>query len=222
MLRTNTLGLRALNRVHGALCVLTVLGVAAWAGGARVARADDVVRIEEDWELVVGEPDPATDAPQLTCVFSPVAEVNQAYAAFDINHHSQPSYKAGGLQLQVWSNNTPLLSDNDPDGATLSTSGETITWTQSMDLSAGNLTVAITKGASDTWGAFGGGGKLKATVGTSLTNLNSYSPDVSVANSGIGFASNRVQSLRLKCVRYFKASGQTVQDNTVRTVYDHE
>ena len=222
MSRNIAVGLRALGRLKSTCLLLVLGGVATWAGGLQVASADDVVRVEEDWELVVGQPDPATNAPQLTCVFSPIAEVNTAYAAFDINHHSQPSYKAGGLQLQVWSNNTPLLSDNDPDGETLSTTGETITWTQSMELSAGALTVAITKGSSDTWGTFGGGGKLKATVGTSLTNLNGYSPDVSVANSGIGFASNRVQSLRIKCVRYYKANGQAFQDSTVRNVYDHE
>ncbi|HEY2838067.1 MAG TPA: hypothetical protein VGJ26_02890 [Pirellulales bacterium] len=205
-----------------AIYVLAAVGIATWAGGLQVARADDVVRVEEDWELVIGQPDQATDAPQLTCVISPIAEVDSAYAAFDINHHSQPSYKAGGLQLQVWSNNTPLLSDNDPDGETLSTAGETVTWTQKMELSQDNLTVSITNGNSATWGTFGGGGKLRITVGTSLTNLNAYSPNVSVANSAIGFASNRVQSLRIKCVRYYKASGQAFQDTTVRNVYDHE
>lgn len=216
------LGLRALgpcSKRAFTWCFLpAILGLAA----VSQSLAADVVRVEEDWALVIGKPDPDTNAPQVTCVFSPIGDVETAYAAFDINHHSQPGYAAGGLQLQVWSNNVPLLSDNDPDGEVLSTEGETITWTQQMALNEGQLTVAITNGKSSTWGAFGGNGKLQATVAASLSNLNAYTPDVSVANSGIGFAANRVQSLQLTCIRYYMSDGRVYQDNNVRRVYSHD
>jgi hypothetical protein len=40
-----------------------------------------------------------------------------------------------------------------------------------------------------------------------------------VRNSGIGFASNRVQSLVLRRVRYILDTGDQYEDATVRTVY---
>ena len=184
--------------------------------------SNDVVRVEEDWELVIGDTDPDSCAPQVTSVMSPVADVNVAYAAFDINHHSQPSFRPGGLQLQVWNNNEPLLSDNDPEVDTLRHAGETIRWTQQMSLDNGVLTFAIVGGTSDTWGAFGGGERLRASVGTSLANFNGYNSSVSVANSGVGFAGNRVQSLVLKRVRKYSAAGLISEDSSSKTVFPHD
>ena len=183
---------------------------------------DNVIRVEEDWELLVGETDADACAPQVTSVMSPVADVNLAYAAFDINHHSQPNFRPGGLQLQVWNNNEPLLSDNDPEVDTLRHQGETIRWTQQMSLNNGVLTFAITGGTSDTWGAFGGGERLRASVGTSLTNFNGYSANVSIANSGVGFAGNRVQSLVLKRVRKYSAAGLISEDSSPKVVFPHQ
>ena len=98
---------------------------------------------------------------------------------------------------------------------------------QSASISArslvdGVLTVSITNGTSQTWGAFGGGEKLRASVETTLTNLNGYNPQISVSNSGVGFSSNRVGSLVLKRVRTYTAEGEVVEDNEPKTVYQHE
>jgi hypothetical protein len=56
-------------------------------------------------------------------------------------------------------------------------------------------------------------------VDGSLLNLDTYSPDVSVANSGIGFAANRVQSLKLKQVRVTTSSGTVYIDTTQRVAH---
>jgi len=209
----------------GLVCAVLAAALCITAGRNPVQAdqpSNNVVRVEEDWELVIGETDPDSCAPQVTSVMSPVADVNLAYAAFDINHHSQPSFRPGGLQLQVWNNNEPLLSDNDPEVDTLRHQGETIRWTQQMSLNDGVLTFAITGGTSDTWGAFGGGERLRASVSTSLANFNGYSSNVSVANSGVGFAGNRVQSLVLKRVRKYSSSGLMSDDNSAKVVFPHE
>jgi len=52
-----------------------------------------------------------------------------------------------------------------------------------------------------------------------LPNLNGYDPNASVQNSGVGFASNRVQSLVLKAVRLVTSTGEVLQDTTLRPVY---
>src|SRR5689334_11663414 len=89
------------------------------ASGATLSADEEsgprVVRVEEDWELRVATPDPDNDAPQISVVFAPTADVDWAYAEFDVNHHSHPEFIAGGLQLQVWSGGKVIVVNNDPD-----------------------------------------------------------------------------------------------------------
>lgn len=177
-------------------------------------------RVEEDWEMVVGNPDAALDAPQITCTYSPTGNLDGIHAAIELNHRSQPSFAQGGLQIQVWNGESLVVARSYVNNAPLSTDGETVRWTQTLDLHGGNLIFEVINGTSTTWGAFGGQGYLKATIhGVSLTNLNGYHPDVSVANSGVGYASNRVQSLVLKEVRLITSTGDVLTDSTPRVVH---
>jgi len=190
----------------------------------QLARADGlagspVIAVEEDWELVVGEPDPDTLAPQATVVCSPIGNPDVLYAALDLNHHSQFDFSSGGLQLQLWANNQPLQTANSNANGRLNQHNETITWTQRMSVDSGNLTFSIVNGHSATWGSFGGAGELSITAGTTLADLSGYNPEVSERNSGIGFASNRVQSLTLKKVRRITASGVINEDSTPHDVF---
>jgi hypothetical protein len=205
---------------------LALLGLLSVGLTGAAVRADGdssrIVRIEEDWELVLGEPDAANVAPQVTTSISPSDDLNGYYAAFELNHQSQPDFSAGGLQLQLWSGETPLGKYKRPGSELLSTSGEVVTWTQSMSLGDDGLTFEILNGQSTTWGSFGGQGYMKAQVDGGPDDLNDYRPQVSVANSGVGFASNRVASLTLKRVRAFTADGQMVEDGTSRAVYPRD
>ena len=192
------------------------------AVGSQVACADwgpTVVRVEEDWELVVDSPDPNSVAPQVTCVISPRGHVDSLYAAFVLNAQTLPGFIPGGLQLQVWDGKSPRSDRKFPAAAVLAQPGETIRWTQGMELDDGVLHFEITDGSSSTWGSFGGQGYLKAGVSTSLESLNHYSPDVSVANSGVSYAANRVISLKLKGFRVYLSTGDYYEDTTERVVY---
>lgn len=198
--------------------VVGLLGVAPWST-ATAQEPDAIVRVEEDWELVLGNPDPSVDAPQITCTMSPTSTTSALHAAFELNHRSQPSFTAGGIQVQVWRGENLLSTRTSTRTAELATAGETVTWTQTMDLEGSYLAFELKDGASSTWGSFGRYGYLRTYATTSLTNLNGYHPDVSVANSGIGFAGNRVTSLVLKEVRLITASGETLRDTTPRVVH---
>jgi len=191
------------------ISLLAVLFPVAWAGVASAQSAPAIVRVEEDWELIVGAADPATDAPQVTCVISPTGSVDSVHATFVVNEQSLPTYAAGGLQLQVWEGEVPLSDRRFPNGNVLSTAGEVIRWTQSLELNSGNLTFEITDGSSTTWGSFGGQGYLKSSLTTSLADLNGYDPSVSVAHSGVSYAANRVTWLALKSVRARAKSWRT-------------
>jgi hypothetical protein len=196
-----------------------VLLLAAVLGSAALADSPNVVRIEEDWELVIGTPSPNSDAPQVTSAVSPLGNVESLHATFVVNNHDVPTFTAGGLQLQVWDGKTLLVSRRFPNQAVLTTPGETIRWTQAMELKDGGLTFEIVGGTSTTWGAFGDEGTLKTSVPTNLANLNGYSPDVSVQNSGVSYAANRVPSLVLKKVRAVLSTGETVEDAQPRVVH---
>lgn len=198
-------------------CAFTALFFALPA--TALGQTPTVVGVEEDWELVVAAPDSYTDAPQVTCVISPLGNADSVHAALDLNHQNLPAFISGGIQLQVWNGEAAVAYRNYPNPAVMVQAGETVTWTQRMSLSGGQLTFEIVNGSSLTWGQFGGQGYLKYNVPTTLSNLNGYHPSVSVEHSGVGYAGNRVQSLTLKAVRVYTSSGGVLVDSTARSVY---
>jgi hypothetical protein len=182
----------------------------------------DVVRVEQDWKLVVTTPDVNSCGPQVSTVMSPFGHVQWRYMTFEINHQSVPNFVAGGVQLQTWWGETPTGSHKFPNPAVMSVDNETVQWTQSMEINSGSLTFEITDGSSITWGNFGGQGYLKATETTYLNNLNGYSSNVSVDNSGVSFAANLVETLVLQRVRVFTANGQMQEDANPHVIYVHD
>lgn len=204
-------------RVSIIIGLLTGLIVAFFASPC-MAQATAVLRVEEDWELVVGTPSANNDAPQVTCVMSPLGDADVIYTTFMVNHHDMPTFAAGGLQVQAWNGGKLASSKQIADQTVLATPGETIRWTQSMSITPDGLVFQVLNGTSTTWGEFGGD-SLKLVVATTLTNLNAYSPTVSVEHSNISFASNRVQSLVLKSVRVYGETGLLGEDNNPRVVF---
>jgi len=202
----------------GAICVFAIVLWASMAGSL-AAQTAGVVRVEEDWELVVGTPVPNNNAPQITCLISPVGSVESLYATFALNHRDVPSFNPGGLQLQVWEGKTNVASKRYENEALLATLGETIRWTQVMRIADEGLIFEIVNGTSTTWGNFGGDDSLRLTVATSLTHLDQYDPQVSVKHSSVSFAANRVQSLVLKSVRLYAATGLVSEDKTPKIVH---
>jgi len=191
------------------------LGTAAFA-----VSPHDIVRVDEDWELLVGHPEPTTAAPQVTAVMSPTGNLNSWHVAFELNHQTLPSYEPGGLSLQLWRGEVPQDVDGDKFGSVLSQAdGETITWTQTMSITGSVVTFEVTSGNSATWGNFGNGGELRLSADTALHDLDAYRPEVSVENSGVGFASNRVHSFTLKRVRLHRANGDIEETNVDLTVH---
>ena len=191
-------------------------GVAGIIVGPERAWGADIARVEEDWQLVVNQPDADLNGPQVTCVISPLT-VNDAYCAFDINYHTQPDYLAGGLQMHVWNPATPIVTCDFPATGVMQTANETVTWTQTMSLADGVLTFQVLNGQSTTWGAFGGSDE-SISVNTSVGDLTGYDPNTSLENSGVSFASNLVTSLTLTAVRWYAADGTLINQVTTPQV----
>jgi hypothetical protein len=177
---------------------------------ASPTRADSprVISVEEHWELRLAEPDPDRSAPQTTMVMSPTGDVSALHFLFTLNHNTVPDYAPGGMQVQLWDGGEFVRSNTSHDGTALDRSEEVVTWTQRISLQSGNLSFQICDGASETWGNFGGD-DLSLTTATSLASLNSYRPSVSLAESQVGYAQNRVGSLTLTKLIWVTEDGQT-------------
>jgi hypothetical protein len=214
-----------MKRTFGRVCWMVGLLAITTANAAAsegVAAAD---RIEEDWEVVVGNPDWVSIGPQLTVCMNPFQAAGYNVFTFYINYRDYPYWSPGGLQLKAYL--PPLEEENEPRVAAydsqgdevFQTEGETIRWTQRMSLANGTLAFEVVHGESTTWGHFGDeAGSLRVEVDAPISHLGGYSPDESVARSGASWQSNRVISLTLVRVRYYKEGQLLATDETARSV----
>lgn len=194
---------------------LALIGTTTGAGPGTGAAP---TRVEEDWELVIGEPSPDEFGPQVTVCMAATSEAGAPYANFNLNYRDYPSFAAGGMQTQVWNGGQRTVNTSAQGDHVFRTAGETVTWTQALSLSNGVMTFRVSNGSSTTWGSFGSLADLAVAYYSSLADLSGYSPEWSIAESGVSWQANRVQSLRLVRVRYYAGSTLLSTDETVRSV----
>jgi hypothetical protein len=196
-------------RVRAAHCGKISLGLAAilLLAGQNVS-ALDVILVEEHWELHVGGPDEGRSAPQVTMTMSPIGDVESDYFILTLNHWTYPEFAAGGVQVQRWHGEECYAFAQAENRALLDSDQETVSWKQRISLADGHLKFEIIDGNSESWGQFGHNGHLILTVPTSLTRLNAYRPAVSIEQSGISYAGNRVSSLVLKKLEWRTIDGE--------------
>ena len=174
-----------------------------------VASGVDIIKIEEDWSLEVGEPNLAVNAPQVSLVMSPYEDLDSHFFMFLVNYRTHPGYIAGGCQVQCWLADAVEEYRNGTNTSPLETTSETVSWTQVMCVSnTGVVSFEVKNGTSSSWGGFGGQGLLKTSVATGQSNLNSYRPQISLLQSGIGYAGNRVASLTIQRIAWHMSDGQ--------------
>lgn len=82
-----------------------------------------------------------------------------------------------------------------------------------MQIHEGIVTFDVMDGQSNSWGSFGGAGWLRQSIHTGRPNLNAYRPEVSLAESEIGYAGNRVASLTLLRIRWYASNGKVYEAN---------
>jgi hypothetical protein len=197
------------------LSVASALALMLGASFMTTAQPD---RIEEDWQVVLGTPDTSTDCPQISATISPTGSDQDPLMVFKLNYRDQPSFQSGGLSAQVWQNKQ-FQSNSDQGTAQCTTPNETITWTQRMSLSGGNLNFKVLSGNSTTWGQFGANDTdLAVSASSSAADLSGYTPTYSVSNSGATFGANRVTTMTLLQVRYYQGSTLLSTDTTARQV----
>ena len=195
----------------------------SWLGAGQPALAagyGNVMRVEEDWYVKIGTPEPAADSPQITTVIAPAWNTSGNYSVFDLNCATQPNFASGGVQLQLWYGPGMLRSNSNTNWDSIRFTDEEIRYTSVMRIENGQIIFEIINGSSTTWGSFGTG-ELIVQNTTWRNHLNSYDPDCSVSNSRIGWASYQVRSFVLQQIRYFSDLGLQSTDSTPRVLHQY-
>lgn len=197
----------------------------AMLGDIPTAFADatgNTMRVEEDWYVKIGTPDPDSDSPQITSVIAPGWTLLGKYAVFDMNCATQPGFSSGGVQLQLWSNDAIVQTASNVNWSSLHFVDEEIHYTSVMSIVGNNLVFEIINGTSQSWGAFGTG-ELKLQIATWRNHLNEYDPYFTTWNSRIGFATHRVRNFTLERIRYYSADGSLKStDDTPRVLHQYD
>src|SRR4051812_12267546 len=102
-------------------------------------------RVEEDWQLSIATADFDANSPQITTCMSPGAINSSPFLIFNLNYRNYPAFSAGGLQVKVWNGGQVVASSSQASGQ-LQNDNETITWTQRMSLSGGNVNFKVLSG----------------------------------------------------------------------------
>ena len=189
----------------------------AAAGDAAGSQQAVIVRVEEDWKLVLNEPGEEVTAPQFHTVVSPYAHTDEAYAQISWNYRELPEFESGGVQLQAWGADYEF-GYKSYRASPLSLNAETITWTQALETNGQRMRLTILNGQSTSWGTFGGE-DAHIDIPYPVRCLSGYSSAVSCENSWITYGANRVSVLMITQVRYYAADGSVSVDNTPVVVY---
>jgi hypothetical protein len=209
-----------LRRSLPAVIAIAVAFMTICAPSDSYAQTGPYVRIEQDWEMMVKKPEPSLLSPQVYIQMSPFPS-SSVGGIFLLNYRDTPSFEAGGLQLQLWDSDRNIGLRSFGNGGQLNLNAEQITWTQYMELKAGNLNFGIMKIRSKTWGNSGASDNWSVTTPYSAikTFTDSYQTTDSLEQSGILFGASNVTSLKLQQVRKYDAGGKYDTETNSQQVY---
>ncbi len=143
---------------------------------------------------------------------SPTANLEGVHFLFTLNHLAAPEYEPGGMQVQLW-DGQEFIADSVADATgSFEHVDEVVTWVQRMSLNEGTLKFQVRDGHSQTWENFGGD-NFKVQQSSALESLNQYRPAVSLTESQVNYAENRVAGLVLKKLVWITEDGVVHEQN---------
>lgn len=195
------------------------LAFALLMASVAVSQQPTLDRIEEDWELVVGDPDPAIDAPQVTTSMIPFSATPDLHLQVNLNHALKPEFASGGIQVRIVEDDELLGQVHRRTGEKLAESSETVRWTNAVQKIPSGYSFGVSSGTSSSWGSYGGNDYFLVIAASSVSgSLESYDYRRSLENSTVAYAGNRVQWLRLLRIRFYYSNGMTTEHEIQQVV----
>lgn len=173
------------------------------------AESPQLYKVEEDWELVVNEPDPDTNSPQITFFTCPDATDPDCYFQLQMNYAADEWFSSGGFHVAAVRNEQLLDEARSETQRVISVNNDHIRWTSVMASISGELLFAVKDGHGDDWGSFGGPDYLVRMPDGGVSSLEEYTPASSLELVDIGFGGNRVASITLRSVRFYYTDGSS-------------
>ncbi len=180
-----------------------------------VENAPPIHRVEEDWEMLVVNPDPNFNIPQVVTVFGPTNAAFDTHTVYEMNHGTLPSFGEGGMQLQVWYGDSLIGYQQQKAPTELNIPNEKIRYTTATALVNSYLVMEVKNGTSQSFGTFAEPGILRASLYTQRTDLNPYQPSNSIDNSRVTFGANRVSYFKRTAIRFYDAAGVLYAEENV-------
>lgn len=171
------------------------------------AQETTIWKIEEDWEMVINDPDPATFSPQVTFFTSPSVSSDDTYFQLQMNYAADEGFSGGGFHVAAVFGEDLIDEARSATSSTLATDGDVIRWTSVMATINGKYLFAVKDGHGDEWGHFGGPAYLVQLSAGDAVDLSSYHHQQSLDSVDVGFGGNRVHRITLERVRLHYADG---------------
>ncbi|WP_144057719.1 hypothetical protein [Novipirellula maiorica] len=188
-----------------ATCLAFTMTSSMFCHGQDVA----IFKIEEDWEMVLNEPDAINHSPQVTFFTTPTDEPSR-YFQLQLNHAVDTQFSGGGFHVAAVENDQIIDQARSETRAALSSDGDHVRWTSILATVEGQTLFAIKNGHASQWGDFGGPDFLVRMNSDASLGLSQYHPQKSLDAVDIGFGANRVASITLLEVRVFYVDGSVV------------
>ncbi|MDA7865043.1 hypothetical protein N9B39_01255 [bacterium] len=176
-------------------------------GQKSLAAEPTVYKVEEDWELVVNQPDASSNSPQITFFTSPSHLLEDSYFQLQMNYHAADDYSSGGFHVASVSDDQTVDDARSMTRKNLATNDDLIRWTSVMAVIDNRALFAVRDGYGREWGSFGGPDYLVRMVPSPVPDLSNYRYQESMKSVDIGFGRNRVSRITLKAVRLFYTNG---------------
>ena len=175
--------------------------------------ADDstIYKIEEDWEMVIKEPDSITISPQVTFFTYPSVNLDQLYFQLQMNYAADEGFSGGGFHVAAIQDEEILDEERSDTRLTLATDGDLIRWTSVMAVIQNKVLFAVRDGHGQEWGSFGGPDYLVKITPSPVADLSEYHPEKSLDSVDIGFGANRVDSVTLRKCEFSIPMGEWLQ-----------
>lgn len=173
--------------------------------------SQQVVRIEEDWELVITDQDPFGEPPHILTVFGPADPTWGAHARFELRPGAMPAVVDDSTDHHCWWEDAP--GRNAPVGE------ERISFTTSISIQGSDLEMAVIRGNSSGGRSIVDAGRLSIAVNTDRTNLNSHHGDDSLVHTCVAAGQQCVRHFARTSLRRYTTEGLMFVDHEWRMIH---